>query len=234
MFVAAGHFRAGIQLSIGTAEMVRDLITGQPAGRPARCLPAGPRAGLDGPTGVPVVTRSHFRVCRPPGSLLDNGGMDPHDHRAKVRQLADDLGWLEDHCRRQPELAVHAAHLRLAAALTRNVVGPAVEGQPARPLFVAVVGGAGAGKSTVVNFLVGSAVAEANPQAGYTRHPTAYLPAASGVPWPSYLGFLGPLQRLSPAAAGQPRRGRVPGPASPADRAGPTRSPTSSSGTART
>ncbi len=130
--------------------------------------------------------------------------MDPHDHRAKVRQLADDLGWLEDHCRRQPELAVHAAHLRLATALTRNVVGPAVEGQPARPLFVAVVGGAGSGKSTVVNFLAGSAVAEANPQAGYTRHPTAYLPAALGVQWPSYLGFLGPLQRLS-----QPQPGNL-------------------------
>jgi hypothetical protein len=130
--------------------------------------------------------------------------MDPHDHRAKVRQLADDLGWLEDHCRRQPELAVHAAHLRLAAALTRNVVGPAVEGQPARPLFAAVVGGAGSGKSTVTNFLVGSAVAEANPQAGYTRHPTAYLSATSGAPWPSYLGFLGPMQRLS-----QPQPGNL-------------------------
>jgi hypothetical protein len=130
--------------------------------------------------------------------------MDPHDHRAKVRQLADDLRWLEDHCRRQPELAVHAAHLRLATALTRNVVGPAVEGQPPRPLFVAVVGGAGAGKSTVVNFLLGSVVAEANPQAGYTRHPTAYLPDTVGVQWPSYLGFLGPLQRLS-----QPQPGNL-------------------------
>src|SRR5205085_519874 len=67
--------------------------------------------------------------------------MDPHEHRAKVRQLADDLAWLEDHCRRQPDLAVHAAHLRLAAALTRNVVGPAVEGQAAKPLFVAAPAG---------------------------------------------------------------------------------------------
>jgi glycine oxidase len=30
VLVAAGHFRAGIQLSIGTAEMVRDLIVGTP------------------------------------------------------------------------------------------------------------------------------------------------------------------------------------------------------------
>lgn len=123
--------------------------------------------------------------------------MDPHDHRNKVRQLAEDLSWLEHHCRHQADLSAHAAHLRLAAALTRNVVGPAAGDYPARPLFVAVVGGAGAGKSTVVNFLAGSVVADANPQAGYTRHPTAFLPATLGVQWPSYLGFLGPLQRLS-------------------------------------
>jgi len=120
-----------------------------------------------------------------------------HAHRDLVRQLADDLSWLEDHCRKQPDLAVHTAHLRMAAALTRNVVGPAAEGLPAKPAFLAVVGGAGAGKSTVVNFLLSTVVAEANPQAGYTRHPTAYLPAALSAVWPSYLGFLGPLQRLA-------------------------------------
>lgn len=127
--------------------------------------------------------------------------MEPHAHRQKVRQLAEDLAWLEEHCRANSDLAVHTAHLRLAAALTRNVIGPAVDGQAARPLFVTVIGGAGAGKSTVVNFLVGSEVADANPQAGYTRHPTAFLPAALGTSWPSHLGFLGPLQRL---AADQP------------------------------
>jgi hypothetical protein len=123
--------------------------------------------------------------------------MDPHAHRQKVRQLADDLAWLEEHCRKNADLAVHAAHLRLAAALTRNVIGPAADGQPAKPLFAAVIGGAGAGKSTVVNFLVGAVVADANPQAGFTRHPTAFLPAAFGSAWPSHLGFLGPLQRLA-------------------------------------
>lgn len=123
--------------------------------------------------------------------------MDPHDHRTKTQQLADDLGWLEDHCRRQAELADQAVHLRLAAGLTRNVIGPALEDQPPRPLHVAVVGGAGTGKSTVVNFLAGAVVAEANPQAGYTRHPTAYLPADTSIAWPSSLGFLGPLRRLT-------------------------------------
>jgi hypothetical protein len=123
--------------------------------------------------------------------------MDSHDQRGKVRQLADDFAWLEAHCLKQPDLAAHAAHLRMAAALTRNVVGPSVEGQPAVPLFLAVVGGAGAGKSTAINFLAGYAVAEANPQAGYTRHPTAFLPAALGSSWPNTLGFLGPLTRTT-------------------------------------
>lgn len=122
--------------------------------------------------------------------------MEPHSHRETARQLADDLAWLEAHCRGQAELSVHAAHLRLAAALTRNVIGPSANGQPAKPLFVAVVGGAGTGKSTVVNFLAGAVVADANPQAGFTRHPTAFVPSALSAPWPSHLGFLGPLQRL--------------------------------------
>src|SRR3954452_12709828 len=102
--------------------------------------------------------------------------MHPTEHRSAVGQLADDLQWLEDHCRRQPELAAHAGTLRLASALTRNVIRPFLERQTAKPLHVAVVGGAGAGKSTVVNFIAGAVVAESNPQAGYTRHPTAFLP----------------------------------------------------------
>ncbi|QDU20119.1 GTPase domain-containing protein [Urbifossiella limnaea] len=122
--------------------------------------------------------------------------MQSPDTRAAVGELAADLGWLEDHCRAQPGLADHAGSLRLASALTRNVLGPFLEDQPARPLHVAVVGGAGAGKSTVVNFLCGSVVAEANPQAGFTRHPTAFLPA-SGAALPSTVGFLGPLRRVS-------------------------------------
>ena len=122
--------------------------------------------------------------------------MQPPDTRAAVGELAADLGWLEDHCRAQPGLAAHAGGLRLASALTRNGLGPFLEDQPARPLHVAVVGGAGAGKSTVVNFLCGSVVAEANPQAGFTRHPTAFLPAG-GTTLPSTVGFLGPMRRVS-------------------------------------
>ena len=128
--------------------------------------------------------------------------MDAADHRQLVSLLATDLAWLEDHCRRQPALAREAGQLRLAAALVRNVVGPFLDGGPAVPLHVAVVGGAGAGKSTVVNFLVGSRVADANPQAGYTRHPTAYLPANASSGWSGHLGFLGPLRKLDHPAPG--------------------------------
>ncbi len=123
--------------------------------------------------------------------------MDYTEHRSAVGQLADDLRWLEEHCRRQPQLAAQAGKLHLASALTRNVLGPFLEGQPPRPLHIAVVGGAGAGKSTLVNFLAGVVVAEANPQAGFTRHPTAFLPHGPAFTWPSYIGFMGRLQRLS-------------------------------------
>jgi hypothetical protein len=117
--------------------------------------------------------------------------------RGLVRQVADDLAWLEGHARKQPSGGEAAGELRLAATLVRNVVAPALEGQPAAPLHVAVVGGAGTGKSTVANLLAGSVLAEANPQAGFTRHPVAYVDAGSEVRWPSSLGYLDGLQRLN-------------------------------------
>src|SRR4051794_4383125 len=126
--------------------------------------------------------------------------MDAPSFRTQTAELADDLGWLEGHCRRQPHLAERAGELRLAAALVRNVIAPSLDGQPPAPLHVAVVGGAGAGKSTVVNFLCGARAAEANPQAGFTRHPVAYTNAIGTGGWPSQLGFLGPLHRLEQPA----------------------------------
>jgi hypothetical protein len=122
--------------------------------------------------------------------------MDDIGPRTLVSQLAEDLGWLEEYCRTRGGRAAEAGHLRLAAALLRNCIGPYLDGQAPVPLHVAVVGGAGAGKSTVVNLLSGSGTAEANPQAGFTRHPVAYSSSNGTLSWPAHLGFLGPLQRL--------------------------------------
>src|SRR5437868_8140287 len=108
-------------------------------------------------------------------------------------QLAEDLGWLEEHCLLQPGQAALAGQLRLAAALVRNCIAPFLEQYSSTPLHVAVVGGAGTGKSTVVNLLAGVAVAEANPQAGFTRHPIAYTSANGTLNWSTSAGFLGPL-----------------------------------------
>jgi hypothetical protein len=124
--------------------------------------------------------------------ILEQAGV-----RSLTSQLADDLTWLEEHARRQADQAVHAGELRLASALVRNVIAPCLEGFPPQPLHVVVVGGAGAGKSTVANLLSGAVLAESNPQAGYTRHPVAYASAYGALNWPAGLGFLGPLRRLS-------------------------------------
>jgi hypothetical protein len=123
--------------------------------------------------------------------------MEPVAARSVTNQLTEDLAWLEEHARKQPGKATQAAELRFAAALVRNVAVPVLEGQPAAPLHVAVVGGAGTGKSTVANMLCGAVLAESNPQAGFTRHPVAFAPSSSEVSLPSSAGFLGPLQRLS-------------------------------------
>jgi len=140
--------------------------------------------------------------------------MDILGHRALTSQLAEDLGWLEEHSRRRglsdavlqaaaPDQAIQASELRLAAALVRNVLGPYLNEQASTPLHIAVVGGAGTGKSTVANLLSGAPAAEANPQAGFTRHPIVYTSSGGALNWSGHLGFLGPLQRApreSPAS----------------------------------
>ncbi|MSU80722.1 MAG: hypothetical protein EXS16_21870, partial [Gemmataceae bacterium] len=123
--------------------------------------------------------------------------MDQPAIRNLTKELAEDLGWLEEHARTQAAHVAQTGMLRFAAALVRNVAAPLLEGHAAAPLHVAVVGGAGAGKSTIANMLCGAVLAESNPQAGFTRHPIAYVPATGVINWPSSLGYLGPLQRLS-------------------------------------
>ncbi len=123
--------------------------------------------------------------------------MEQVEARSVTHQLAEDLAWLEAHARSQPQHIAQAAELHYAAALVRNVITPYLEGHGAQPLHVAVVGGAGAGKSTVANMLCGAILAESNPQAGFTRHPVAYVNGHGPIAWPSSLGFLGSLQRLN-------------------------------------
>jgi len=120
--------------------------------------------------------------------------MDQAERRVRTHQLASDLAWLEEHVAAKADSALARGRLRLAAAMVRNVLGPYLEGQPPSPLHIAVVGGAGVGKSTVTNWLIGEMLAESNPQAGFTRHPIAY--GASDVAWPATVDFLGPLKRL--------------------------------------
>lgn len=89
---------------------------------------------------------------------------------------------------------------RFATALARYRLAAPPGKMLAERLHVMVVGGAGCGKSTVANILVGASVAEVNPQAGFTRHPTAFLrsDAADHELWPDHLGGLLRENHLNP------------------------------------
>src|SRR5271166_4437658 len=147
-----------------------------------------------------TAAQGHGRFPNAGGSPGSPRVMDTQTTRNLTSQLADDLSWLEQHCRQQADQEQAAAHLRLATALTRNCIGPLLDDQPSVPLHIAVVGGAGAGKSTVANLLSGASnAAEANPQAGFTRHPVAYTSANGPLSWTAHYNFLGPLRRLEQA-----------------------------------
>lgn len=73
---------------------------------------------------------------------------------------------------------------------------------------IMVFGGAGAGKSTTSNILAGAEAAEANAQAGYTRHPIAvYSNDPEGPPqtWPSRLGELVRIDGSPPGSLDEDR-----------------------------
>ena len=120
--------------------------------------------------------------------------MDAAATRTLTAQLADDLGWLEEHCRQQPDLAAHAGQLRLAAALTRNVLGPYPR-RPAAARRCTSPSSAGPARARAPSSTSSPApsAAEANPQAGFTRHPIAYTSAPAPSTGPRHVGFLGPL-----------------------------------------
>ena len=81
--------------------------------------------------------------------------------------------------------------LRFADALARHWLLERTAPLLADKAQVAVFGGAGAGKSTTVNVLLGGDFTEANAQAGYTRHPVAFLAEDDGrEALPTHLGSL--------------------------------------------
>jgi hypothetical protein len=117
--------------------------------------------------------------------------------------LEQDLRWLEQHAVERGSSADDLLRLRLALALVMNYLVPLLAEKPRSIFNIAVVGGAGAGKSTIVNFLLGAAVAETNPQAGFTRHPIGYSLAdhqdlRSPLPATSMLGRLKLLEQAQP------------------------------------
>ncbi len=71
-----------------------------------------------------------------------------------------------------PERDRTLAALRLATAALRDLA--ALDEQVPRPLQVAVLGPTQAGKSTVVNLLLGQSMAAASPLAGFTVHPAGF------------------------------------------------------------
>lgn len=114
-----------------------------------------------------------------------------------AHQLAADLTWLEGYASTRDELHSAVIPLRLAAALLRNQIAPFLLGRSSYPLHIAVVGGAGTGKSTIANFLIGRCITETNPQAGFTRHPVALVAAESEGSATLTFGILGPLKPIA-------------------------------------
>jgi len=92
-------------------------------------------------------------------------------------QMAQDLSWLARRAQAQGRSPETCLRLSLAAAIARHSFRCAASACLPPIALVAVIGGAGSGKSTVTNLCIGRAVAETNPQAGYTRHPIVYVSA---------------------------------------------------------
>ena len=130
-----------------------------------------------------------------PADSAPASGSLPGDMLVTCRQLAEDLRWLEEHAQQRAGAAEELARVRLALAIVTNHLGPYLTDAASPVLNLIVVGGAGAGKSTIANFLIGAAVAESNPQAGYTRHPIAYA-LADGQPMRAPLLATSELGRL--------------------------------------
>lgn len=120
-----------------------------------------------------------------------------------IAALAADLTWLEQHAVERQADPMVIRRLQLAAALVTNHIGPYLQHVGAKDLQIVVVGGAGSGKSAVTNLLLGRHVAESNPQAGYTRHPIAYVQPGGPLPRATHeRARIGRLNKLTEAKPG--------------------------------
>lgn len=90
-----------------------------------------------------------------------------------VKELETLLGYYDDRGLAGETLTRAEADFLVALARYRFAPpdGTLISGRA----HVVIFGGAGSGKSTAANILAGTAVAEVNAQAGYTRHPIAYF-----------------------------------------------------------
>ncbi|MFO0945545.1 MAG: GTPase domain-containing protein [Planctomycetota bacterium] len=140
-------------------------------------------------------------VASPPTSNLSPGAR-------YVSGLLELLGYYVDRGLREDEVTI--PELRFAIALARYRFSPPGGRMVAERVHVMSFGGAGAGKSTLTNIVVGADVAEINAQAGYTRHPIAFIKSdveRAGELWPDYLGMLERYDSAEPANIDEHRYG---------------------------
>lgn len=91
--------------------------------------------------------------------------------------------------------AIPLTEAHFLSALARYRLGGSPAGILAERRQVVVFGGAGAGKSTVANMLIGSGECDVNAQAGYTRRPTLYFQGDDATADPKLPIALGLLAR---------------------------------------
>ncbi len=86
--------------------------------------------------------------------------------------------------------------LLLTEAFIRK--GHLIEGASMQPLHIAVVGPTQAGKSSLVNLLLGSQIAGVSPLAGYTIHPQGFCHGLSTAECKGLQHYFGRFQQLQP------------------------------------
>ena len=121
--------------------------------------------------------------------------MDPIGNLVVVTQLADDLGWLEEHCRRQPDQARRPASCAWRRRWCATASARSSTASRRRRCTSPSSAAPAPARAPSPTCSAASLAAEANPQAGFTRHPIAYT-SANGA---AHLGRPPRLPRPAPA-----------------------------------